>query len=485
MQKKSTSQELSMPILDRVASVIHTHKLLREHDRVIVAVSGGADSLALLHILAGIDMALDLVAVYIDHQLRPQETPHEQKTIEASCLALKIPFKVSTVNVNELVAKGKYSPEEAARILRYRSLDEARHEYGARVIAVGHTADDQVEEFFIRLIRGSSSRGLSGMRLKRDHIIRPLLFENKALLTDFLSGLGVPWCLDSSNLDRQFLRNRVRLDLLPFLEEKFNPALRKTILQSMDVLAEEDEFLEQQTLKAFAQCIEFSDVPTTQGKCAQLIVKGENFLKIHLAIRRRIIEKCCWKMGIRPTYEQIRTIAEFVESGKNHSEIHLGDGVRAEKSAQQHLLLSRPLPKGLVRGSRQPASSIDRTIPGPGIYLIDDAKKKLILEEISLTAGHEKADGELRVDLGKISYPLQLRSFLPGERFQPYGNPGRKKISRYFNELKIPTKERPSWPVLLREDKVIALIGLQLDHNFRITSSTKKVLSIRWIDGNK
>jgi tRNA(Ile)-lysidine synthase len=473
-----------MPILDRVASVIHTHKLLRENDRVIVAVSGGADSLALLHILNGIDMELDLVAVYIDHQLRPEETPHEQKIIKDSCLALKIPFKVSTVNVNELVAQGKHSPEEAARILRYRSLDGLRQECGAKVIAVGHTADDQVEEFFIRLIRGSSSKGLSGMRPKRDHIIRPLLFENKVLLTDFLSELGVPWCLDSSNLDRQFLRNRVRLDLLPLLEEEFNPALRKTILQSMDVLAEEDAFLEQQTVEAFAQCIEFSDVPTNHGKCSQLIIKSEFFLKTHLAIRRRIIEKSCWKMGIRPTYEQICTLAEFIETGKNDSEIHLGDGVRAEKSAH-NLLLSRPLPIGLIRGSRQQASSISRTIPGPGIYLIDEANKKLILEETSLATEYKNVEGDLRVDLEKISFPLQLRTFLPGERFQPYGSPGRKKISRYFNEQKIPTKERPSWPVLLREDKVIALIGLQLDHNFRITSNTRKVLSIRWIDCKK
>ncbi len=462
-----------MPILQRVASVIHTHKLLCENDSVIVAVSGGVDSLALLHVLHNLNLSLNLVAVYIDHQLRPQETPHEQQSIKERCLALNIPFQVRTVNVHALVAEKKYSPEDAARILRYRSLEEVRQECRANAIAVGHTADDQVEEFFIRLIRGSSMSGLSGMQLKRDHIIRPLLFENKELLVDFLSELGVPWCFDSSNLDRQFLRNRVRLDLLPLLEEKFNPAIRKTILQSMDVLSEEDKFLEEQAMEAFLRCIEFSEMQTKHENRSQIIVKGEQFLQTHKAIRRRIIEKSCWNIGIRPTYEQICTLDEFLECGKNDSELHLADGVRAEKSAN-NLLFSRPLAKGQVRGSRQPAPSINQTIPGPGIYFIEQANKELILEEIPFTENQENANEELRIDLAKIAYPLQLRSFQPGERFHPYGSPGKKKISRYFNDRKIPTKERPSWPVLRHENKVIALVGLQLDHDYRITDRYQK-----------
>jgi tRNA(Ile)-lysidine synthase len=426
-------------------------------------------------------LPLNLVAIYVDHGLRPQETPQEQKNIEVSCLALKIPFKIRAVNVHELVAREKKSLEEAARILRYKALEEVRQECGAKLIAVGHTADDQVEEFFIRLIRGSSSKGLSGMRLKRDHIVRPLLFEKKSRLVAFLSARGVSWCLDSSNLDRQFLRNRVRLDLLPLLEEKFNPALRKTILQNMDVLSEEDKFLEKQTVEAYSRCTEFSELLTNDEKRSQLIINREIYLEAHTAIRRRIMEKSCWQMGIRPTYEQICTLAEFIESGKNSSELHLENGVRAEKSPH-NLLFSRPLPKGLVRGSRRPAPSISQSIPGPGTYTVNGADKELVLEERSVTACLEKADGELQVDLEKLSFPLLLRSLLPGEKFHPCGGPGRKKISRYFNDQKIPPKERPGWPILVSEGRVVALVGLQLDHNFRISANTSKTLLIRWRD---
>lgn len=467
-----------LSIIDRVASVIRCHNLAGENDTVIVAVSGGADSLALLHILSSIDLPLNLIGVYIDHGLRPQESPQEQKIIAECCHRLKVIFKTRVVNVHKLVAEGKHSEEEAARILRYNSLEEVRLECNAKLIAVGHTADDQVEEFFIRLIRGSSVRGLSGMRIKRDCVVRPLLLEKKAVLVDFLAELDQPWCLDSSNLDRQFLRNRVRLDLLPLLEENFNPALRKTILQSMDVLTEENKFLDEQTAIVYATCTELS-APLTKGeKRTQLTIKREDFLGPHLAIQRRIMEKSCWQMGIRPTYEQICTLVEFVKNGQNGNELHLEDGVRAEKSPHS-LLLSRPLPKGCIRGSKQPATTISQSIEGPGRYVIDGTSKELILEQTTITSDKRTA-GELRVDLEKIAFPLQLRSFLPGDKFYPCGGNGRKKISRYFNEQKIPAKERQAWPVLLSAGKVVALVGLQLDHNFRISDNTGKVLAIRW-----
>ena len=470
-------------IVNRVTSVIRRHTLMAENDTVIVAVSGGADSLALLHILNSIDLPLQLMAVYIDHGLRPQETPQEQKIIAECCHRLNIPFKVRAVNVHKLVAGGKHSPEEAARILRYTALEEIMQEYNAPSIAVGHTSDDQVEEFFIRLIRGSSVRGLTGMSIKRDCIVRPLLFEKKADLVDYLAILGQPWCLDSSNLDKQFLRNRVRLDLLPLLEETFNPALRKTILQSMDVLAEENTFLDEQTAGAYAACTVFSESSTKTDKRTQLIIQKEPFLVNHRAIQRRILEKSCWQMRIRPTYEHICTLAEFIKNGRPGSELHLEDGVRAEKSSH-HLRLLRPLPKGCIRGSKQPAAVISQTVTGPGRFVVTGTNKELTLEETTIAAGKKEAE-ELRVDLAKISWPMQLRSFLPGEKFYPCGGHGSKKISRYFNEKKIPAKERQGWPVLVSDGKIVALVGLQLDHNFRISDSTSSVLTIGWKDLTK
>jgi len=146
------------------------------------------------------------------------------------------------------------------------------------------------------------------------------------------------------------------------------------------------------------------------------------------------------------------------------------------------VLFTRPLPKGQNRGSRRPAPSISQLIPGSGTHQITGTNKELVLEQIPVTAGQKKVRGELQLDLSKISFPLLLRSFLPGEKFYPCGGPGRKKISRFLNEQKIPVKERPAWPVLLCQDQVVALVGLQLDHHYRITQNTREILAIHWRD---
>ncbi len=467
-------------MLDRVSSVIHSHNLLHQNDRIIIAVSGGADSMALLHILADIVLPLELIAVYIDHGLRPRETPLEQEIIADRCGTLDIIFQVRAVNVQQIIAQKKKSPEEAARFLRYKALEEVRQQYDARYIAVAHTADDQVEEFFIRLLRGSSRRGLSGMRLRRDAIIRPLLFETKADIMTFLTDRGLSWCFDSSNLDRSFLRNRVRLDLLPLLEKDFNPAVRKTITQSMDILAQEDDLLEELALSAYGQCVEWLEATIHEERRPQLIIKRQELLTQHPAIQRRIMEKSCWQMGIRPSYTQIHTLVESLASGKNSTEIHLEDGVRVEKSAQR-LHFTRPLPGNLRRGAVPSRGITSQSIPGPGTYTVQGTEKQLVIAELPASSA-PLTPGELRLDAAGLSFPLQLRSCQPGEKFHPYGAPGRKKISRYFNEQKIPAKERAAWPVLLSGSRVIALVGLQIDHSLRISSSTRRIFSLIWQD---
>lgn len=468
-----------MHIHKRVVAVIHSQKLMAAGDKVIVAVSGGSDSLALLHILKGIDLQLELRAIYIDHGLRPFESPAELDCTRKCCLSLQVPFTSRTVDVNSYVKRHKTSVEEAARILRYGQLEQARIEWGARCIAIAHTADDQVEEFFIRLIRGSSRKSLSGMRTKRDHIIRPLLFERKVELQAYLSELSISWCFDSSNRNRQYLRNRVRLDLLPLLEADFNPSIRKTILQHMDLLATEDDFLEKQTEESYQKCVLYEERSAEHIILPNLSIKQELFLENHPAIRRRILEKCCWQLHIRPSHELICRLEECIATGKTGTELHLEDGVRAEKHVDI-LLLDRPLPTGIIRGSKRVAAPIDTVLNSTGRYTDFGIKRELILTELTRTPANQKEDGELLIDLDKISFPLRLRSYLPGEKFYPYGSPGRKKISRYFNERKIPKKERPAWPVLLSGDNVVAVVGLQLDQEFQLTESTQRILSILW-----
>lgn len=478
--KISSAETPNMSIVERIETVIEDNRLIAANDRVIVAVSGGSDSLALLYLLREIKMPLQLLAVYIDHGLRPQETPHERQAIEHCCRSLGIPYMMRSVDIHRLIAEEKRSPEEAARILRYQALEEVCRENGAQVIATGHTADDQVEEFFLRLIRGSSRRGLSGMALRRGRIIRPLLHETKDALADYLTALKVEWCLDSSNLQRHFLRNRVRLDLLPLLEQEFNPAIRRTVLRNMDILAEEESYLEMKTEEAFARCVSLSSRTSSGENRLQLVVHEDAFTIEHLALRRRILEKCFWRMGIRPVHGQINILVQFMESGTVGREIHLDDGVRVEKH-RSRLLFCRPLEKGRKRGSRAALPGINLSIAGPGRHLVQELDGELVIEETAKPATAKSAGSRFFVDRAKITFPLLLRSALPGETFHPCNSPGKKKISRYFNDRKIAAKERAEWPVLLCGDSVIALPGLQIDHEYRVTETTTEVLAISWL----
>ncbi len=468
-----------LPLINRVTALICDHNLAAPQDKVIVAVSGGADSLALLHILRAVDLQLQLLAVYIDHGLRPLEIPYEQAIIEKCCRGLGVTFLTRAVNVHQLAAQEKRSPEEAARILRYTALEQISLEQGAKVIAVGHTADDQVEEFFLRLIRGSSRKGLSGMQLRRDQIIRPLLQENKASLIAYLKALAIPWCQDSSNQHRRFLRNRIRQDLLPVLEQDFNPSIRGTVLQTMDMLGEEELFLEEQASTAFLRCVISGELLIKSSRSAQMKIDTAEFYRYHSAIRRRLLEKCCWHMAIRPTYRQICILLEFLTKGNNGGEIHLEDGVRAEKR-HPYLIFWRPLEEGRIRGSRSSGKGIYLPIPSPGCYFVPEAGRELVIEETTLSSYHKKAEKKLFLAREKVSFPLLLRASLPGELFKPCNGVGRKKISRFFNELKIPAKDRPSWPVLVSGSEIIALPGLQIDHSYRITEETITILTVSW-----
>lgn len=470
MKKKQLKKQSSRYLPARIEKVIRTHALLQREDTIIVGVSAGPDSLALLHILHELNYDLNLITAYVDHGLRPDEIIAEKKTIKEHCQRLHIPLVVESVNVHGYVARKKCSTEEASRILRYKALEKIRRCHNGTAIAVAHTADDQVEEFFIRLIRGTGLKGLSGMQVRRDLIIRPLLYESKADLLQYLSEQDISFCNDSSNEDRRFLRNRVRLDLLPQLEKDFNPSVRQTILHNMDILTHDEDFLAEVSSKAFRKCVEI--------KVTQLLVFPDILQTFHQAIQRRIIEKCFWLMKITPGYLQILSLLSFSQTAENSQELHLSDGVRAEKTFDQ-VILSRPLKNGQLRGSVQVASFNAHHITELGNYRIKELDKILALAELEDRTGMKESKECLFIDMATISFPLLLRPPLVGERFRPYNAPGSKKISRYLGDREVEKNKRESYPVLVSNGRIIALPGLQIAHEVRITDTTKKILIVR------
>ncbi|MCP3933569.1 MAG: tRNA lysidine(34) synthetase TilS [Bacteroidetes bacterium] len=463
----------STRLISRVSQTIKSNDLLNQGDCVIVAVSGGSDSLALLDILMHLDLKLHLVAAYINHGLRPEEISKEIRLLEQYCSKRNISFKTDTVPVIDFANEEKKSIEEAARILRYEALQKISYKHAAKAIVTGHTADDQVEHFLIRIIRGASPSGLTGMQLKRENIIRPLLFEKKQTLTSYLKDKSISWCTDSSNADRKFLRNRVRHDLLPIFRSKFNPSIDRSILQCMQTLSAEDKYIKQISNTVF----KFS---VTINKNNSLLVHGDHLLKEHLAIQRRIVEKCCWFVGTRPSYNQLESIIKLLKNPKNSGELHLENNILVEKVEHDIRFSKTSVPH---RKKSHPQPELNIEVPGPGIYKCQKLRKKLRIKKTCTTLHFIPTKQYL--DMARVTFPLKVRSLLPGDRFHPYNSPGHKKVSRYFNDKKIPVKQRQNYPLLVDEiNGIIAVLGLQIDNNYKISKSTTRLLEISWDDDN-
>ena len=340
------------PLLRRkIALILARKELLTPSDHLIIGVSGGPDSMALLHILANTLPIARLTAVTVDHGLRPQETPQEIAQVRHFCSQLGVSHQVCPVDVNELRRQKKCSLEEAARELRHQALEQIRQTKGAQAIALAHTADDQAEEVLIRLLRGSGRKGLSGMSYRQGRIIRPLLDEGKKDLIQYLQEEQISWSQDSSNLDHTLLRNRIRLDLLPRLRKDYNPGIDQTLIQTATILNDEEELLEQLAGAAYEKqvCTEQGNDDHATELIQPLILDLKRFLTSPPAIQRRVLEKICWQMQARPGFRQIEQLRGLSMRPEPNGQAHLSCGLRVQRQ-EQTLLFHYPAGRHAYRG---------------------------------------------------------------------------------------------------------------------------------------
>jgi tRNA(Ile)-lysidine synthase len=487
------------PLEKETLKIVRQEQLVQDGDRILIGVSGGPDSMALLHVLGRLapDLHITLAAVYVNHGLRPDET-HEEKThVEAAANNLGIDFFTDSVDVTGLAAKQKISIEHAARLLRYDFFEKTAEKWGATKIAVAHTADDQAEEILLRLIRGTARKGLSGMKTIRDgRIIRPFLGLPKSRLLEYLEKNSIQFLLDSSNTENFYLRNRIRNDLLPYLAEGYNPDIRQTLLRTANILQDEEEFLENITESVFKETI--STIPETLEKIKadnnqpdesnnqKLFLNLERFNREPRAIQRRLLEKCCWVTGCEARSRQIEHLLELAIKNTPAGYLHLSDGLRVTKNNEQ-LCFAYPQGRGSFRGDLFSTNGVEfpeTSIPEPGIFEFPQLGKKLLVEhliETTAISGEIFPTGE-HLDSSLFSFPLTLRGPRPGDRFHPLGAPGSKKVSDFLSDQKVVQHTRGLVPILCADDSILALLGLRIDHRYRVTAKTTRLIRVCWED---
>ncbi|MDD2465073.1 MAG: tRNA lysidine(34) synthetase TilS [Desulfobulbus sp.] len=337
------------PLEYKIGKTLAAEGLVAAGQRILVGVSAGADSIALLHILAALSdqYGLQLVAAYIDHGLRPEETPAEWSRVGEAACALGCTADRIIVDVRHAAAERRQSLEHAARELRYQAFATLAQKWQTERLAVAHTADDQVEEVLLRLFRGGGRRAISGMRPRSGHLIRPLLEVRKQELHDYLREKGISFCFDSSNEDRQYLRNRVRLDLLPLLEAEYDPGIRQALLKTAANLRQDEDLLETLLDESWPQVINLFSSPEETPPSARL--DRQVFNRLHPALQRRLIEKLLWLLNNTARYEQILSVCTLALQGQTGQELHLSRGLRVEVS-RETLFFSYPRGRGSWRG---------------------------------------------------------------------------------------------------------------------------------------
>ena len=450
-------------IVERVREVLDRVGLMAG-DCLVVAVSGGVDSMVLLDVLDRLRGEWDcqLYLAHLDHGLR-DESSADSDFVAAVASQRRLRSSVERRNVRAFAKNEGLSLEEAGRRLRYDFFDVVAQRAEASFIALGHHADDQAETVILRLLRGSGTTGLGAMEAVREgRYLRPLLGVQRAEIECYARERGLEYRVDSTNCDRRFLRNRVRWELFPLLKE-YNPNIAGVLNRTAGLLKDEDHLLTELAEEALSAVV-------CERSKDKIALERTGFLDYHIAMQRRVVRAVL--QGLRSAdgpfdFARVEQILGWIRDGDKHLR-DLGDGVRGQGSGPRYILR---------RGYRSP---LECWIELPGVVVLAEYGVELCTEFVS---GEEFARirgvlGGRRVafDADRLGERVQLRSPRKGDRFQPLGMEGHKKLSHFLIDVKWPKIMRDEVLVLAREEEIAWVAPLRSSHTFRVDSSTRRIL---------
>ena len=446
-----------------VLSYARDHELFAPGDRVLVAVSGGPDSVALLHLLAGLTGELGLAGLaagHFDHGLRGRASREDAAFVATLARQLSLPFHPGRGEVRDAARREKISLQMAARRLRLDFLRETCRTHAYHKLALGHTADDQVELFWLRLLRGAALTGLKGMApATPEGLVRPLLAVGKEVLLAWLARESLSHRTDASNLSRAYLRNRVRLDLLPELARKYNPRLKQAVWRTQNLLAEEDLVLSREAARAWAQA-------GREVAGGVISLDLPRFLSLDRVLQKRVLQAAVGSIAgeLTLTAAQVAALLALAQGARSGGVMALGREVRAARSGAE-LHFFGPLPEPPAGVTLIPADAIRVDSPAGWRW-------RLGRRPVGPGENPRPAPGTARLDLDRVTFPLEARCF------RPQGAPGEKKLQDFLVDEKIPRWLRPHLPLVAGGGRIIWAPGLRLADPVKITPATRMVLEM-------
>ncbi len=439
---------------ERVAETITRYSMFAPGQRVGVAVSGGADSVALLYLLVALAprWCLQLTVLHLDHGLRGAESDEDAQFVASLAAGFGLPLEAERIDVAGLARARAANLEQVGRDGRREFFSRYLTDGVLERVAQGHTRSDQAETVLFRLLRGTGITGLAGiLPVTREGLVRPLIEVDRGEIRSYLGGLGATWREDSSNHDLRFARNRIRHQLLPELERQWNPAISDALAR-LAVLARDEEQVWDREVARLA-----ADHLTWRPPCA--LIRPGDLKRLPRALARRLIRHAIGLVRGDLTgidFDDIEQVLSLAAVG-GRGERHLA-GLVVTRSFDW-IRLAPPAEAGSKKGYEIP-------LPVPGVVSVPGAPGGLSLElapwpdpwpDQSPTAGNPGYNNDRGVDLdwGLISGPLRLRGWREGDRYRPSGRSAAEKLKVMFQKARIPSWDRQSWPIITSEGKIL------------------------------
>lgn len=444
--------------------------MLERGDRVLVAVSGGPDSVALLHVLWTLrdDLDISLHVGHLNHSMRGRESDLDASYVREFATNLGLPCTVEKVDVPRIRESLRLSPEEAARMVRYDFLNRLTDDVGATRIALGHTADDQVETVLMNILRGAGVDGLSGMPAVRDRFIRPLIETRRSEIEAYLAEHRLCPRLDETNLFPTYTRNRIRLHLLPLLRLEYNPDIDHGILRLAELARADGAYLNMEAEEALQRL-------TTLSAPGEVSLDPAGLAALPVSIRRRVIRVAVKALRGEHTdigFQHVEELLRLLDTGRDF-EYELPGGTFVRRTRRGVAFLSG-------RPAEVPITYCHEIVV-PGRTVVPEIQAAIEAEVGHTPVDYMRPPGSLDVllDRAKISGRLMVRNWQPGDRISPLGLRGSKKVQDLFVDAKIPREARHRVPIVVDNEKVVWVAGLALSEDVKITQTTTEFVRLR------
>jgi len=449
-------------IEQKVVMFIREKKLISSKDKILVAFSGGPDSVFLLDFLIKYRKRLDikLGSFHLNHKLRGEESDEDNKFCRALAFKNRIPFFQTSKNVKLYAKKKSLSLEEAGREIRYKELKKIAKQNGYTKIATGHTLDDNAETMLLNFIKGTGVNGLSGIVEKRDMIIRPILTLTKNEILDYLHETKMEYRIDSSNLQNDYQRNYLRNEIIPLIRQKLNPQFDSAIFKTSEIVKNVNAFINDEIEKNLKKCTSFKD-GILNINCEKLNELNEHLIGsfFHSAIKKYF--------NFEPEQKNIIDLQKLLDK-QTGRKLNLVNELTVVKERNSIIIFNNKL-KDFVDKEIKLKIGDKRKI-GDNVLSISEVNGS----RIKYSGSHYKE----YVDAGKIKGSLFLRKWKEGERFHPLGMKHSKKVSDFLNEQKIPSYTKKRQLVLTESGSIVWIVGIRIDERYRINKNTDRVLEL-------